>query len=108
MALATGWNSSLKGTYFSMEELLQVAQICVKGYRKDLGIPMSLIQHSKSMLPSMSLLERSKFCNSFWASRKVGNLDKLNEDNHKDENLGSVELTFAFKTNTLLPERSRD
>ena len=104
MILGTCWNSSLKGTYFSMEELLEVAQICLKGYRKDLGIPMSPFQ--LGMLPSMLLLERSKCCNSFCASRKAGNLDRLHEDNHKYENLGRVELMFAFETNTLLPERS--
>ena len=54
----------------------------------------------------MLLLERSKCCNSFCASRKAGNLDRLHEDNHKYENLGRVELMFAFETNTLLPERS--
>ena len=105
MTLATCWNSSLKGTYFSMEELLEVAQICLKGYRKDLGIPLSPFQ--LGMLPSMLLLERSKCCNSFCASRKAGNSDKLQEDNNRDENFGRVELIFVFETNTLLPERSR-
>ena len=88
-----------------MEELHEVAQICLKGYRKDLGIPMSPFQ--LGMLPSMLLLERSKVCNLFWASRKVGNSGKLQEDNLKDKNLGRVALIFAFETNTLLPERSR-
>ena len=54
----------------------------------------------------MLLLERSKLCNSFWAFRKLGNSVKLQEDINKEENLGRVELIFAFETNTLLPERS--
>ena len=43
----------------------------------------------------------------FGILEKSGNSSKLQEDNHKNENLGRVELIFDIETLTLLPERSR-
>ena len=72
-----------------------------------LNVSFPTFQNHLGILPLMLLLERSKNRNSFWYFRKSGNSSKLQEDNHKNENLGTVELIFDIETHTLLPERSR-
>ena len=68
---------------------------------RHLNVSFPTFQNHLGILPLMLLLERSKNRNSFWYFRKSGNSSKLQEDNHKNENLGMVELIFDIETLTL-------